>query len=154
MIKYILSLDSGTTSNRAILFDHSGLIVGSSQKEFEQYFPNSAWVEHNPEMIWETLLQVARDVMQQHNVKPSQIAAIGITNQRETTIVWDRETGVPVYNAIVWQDRRTAGYCNELKEKGLEKTITEKTGLIIRSEERRVGKEWRSGRSCEEAGKV
>ena len=131
MIKYILSLDSGTTSNRAILFDHSGLIVGSAQKEFDQYFPQSAWVEHNPEMIWETLLQVARDVMQQYNVKPSQIAAIGITNQRETTIVWDRETGVPVYNAIVWQDRRTAGYCNELKEKGLEKTITEKTGLII-----------------------
>lgn len=131
MIKYILSLDSGTTSNRAILFDHSGLIVGSAQKEFDQYFPQSAWVEHNPVLIWETLLQVARDVMQQNNVSPSQIAAIGITNQRETTIVWDRETGVPVYNAIVWQDRRTANFCSELKEKGLEKTITEKTGLII-----------------------
>ena len=131
MEKYILSLDSGTTSNRAILFDHSGKIVGSAQKEFDQIFPQLAWVEHDPELIWKTLLQVARDVMQQHKVKPSQIAGIGITNQRETTIVWDRETGAPVYNAIVWQDRRTAGFCNELKEKGLEKTVTEKTGLII-----------------------
>jgi len=131
MEKYILSLDSGTTSNRAILFDHSGKIVGSAQKEFDQIFPQSAWVEHDPRLIWETLLQVTRDVMHQHNVKPAQIAGIGITNQRETTIVWDRETGVPVYNAIVWQDRRTAGFCNELKERGLEKTITDKTGLII-----------------------
>lgn len=131
MEKYILSLDSGTTSNRAILFDHSGKIVGSAQKEFDQIFPQSAWVEHDPRLIWETLLQVTRDVMHQHNVKPTQIAGIGITNQRETTIVWDRETGVPVYNAIVWQDRRTAGFCNELKERGLEKTITDKTGLII-----------------------
>ena len=131
MEKYILSLDSGTTSNRAILFDHSGKIVESAQKEFEQIFPQSGWVEHEPELIWKTLLQVARDVMRQHRVDPSQIAGIGITNQRETTIVWDRKTGVPVYNAIVWQDRRTAGFCNELKEKGLEKTITEKTGLLI-----------------------
>ncbi|MDD2330727.1 MAG: glycerol kinase GlpK, partial [Bacteroidales bacterium] len=114
-----------------ILFDHSGKIVGSAQKEFDQIFPQSAWVEHDPRLIWETLLQVTRDVMHQHNVKPTQIAGIGITNQRETTIVWDRETGVPVYNAIVWQDRRTAGFCNELKERGLEKTITDKTGLII-----------------------
>lgn len=131
MIKYILSLDSGTTSNRAILFDQSGLIVGTAQKEFNQIFPKSAWVEHNPESIWETLLQVAKDVMKTHHVKASQIEAIGITNQRETTVVWDRETGVPIYNAIVWQDRRTADFCNELKEKGLEKTITEKTGLLI-----------------------
>ncbi|RNC66150.1 glycerol kinase GlpK [Proteiniphilum sp. X52] len=131
MEKYILSLDSGTTSNRAILFDHSGKIVESAQKEFDQIFPQSGWVEHEPELIWKTLLQVARDVMRQHRVDPSQIAGIGITNQRETTIVWDRKTGVPVYNAIVWQDRRTAGFCNELKEKGLEKTITEKTGLLI-----------------------
>lgn len=131
MEKYILSLDSGTTSNRAILFDHSGKIVESAQKEFDQIFPQSAWVEHEPELIWKTLLQVARDVMRQHRVGPSQIAGIGITNQRETTIVWDRKTGVPVYNAIVWQDRRTAGFCNELKEKGFEKTITEKTGLLI-----------------------
>lgn len=131
MEKYILSLDSGTTSNRAILFDHSGKIVGSAQKEFDQIFPQLAWVEHDPELIWDTMLQVARSVIQQHNVNPSQIAGIGITNQRETTIVWDRETGIPVYNAIVWQDRRTAGFCNELKEKGLEKTVTGKTGLII-----------------------
>ena len=131
MEKYILSLDSGTTSNRAILFDHSGRIMGSAQKEFAQFFPQQAWVEHDPLLIWETVLQVAREVMQQGNVTPVQIAGIGITNQRETTLVWDRETGLPVYNAIVWQDRRTAGYCDELKEKGLEKIVTEKTGLLI-----------------------
>ena len=131
MEKYILSLDSGTTSNRAILFDHSGRIVDSAQKEFAQFFPQQAWVEHDPMLIWETMLQVAREVMQQGNVAPVQIAGIGITNQRETTLVWDRETGLPVYNAIVWQDRRTAGYCDELKDKGLEKIVTEKTGLLI-----------------------
>lgn len=131
MEKYILSLDSGTTSNRAILFNHSGTIVASAQQEFEQIYPKAGWVEHNPELIWETQLKVAREVVKKHNIKPSQIEGIGITNQRETTIVWDRETGVPVYNAIVWQDRRTAVFCNELKEKGLEKSFAAKTGLVI-----------------------
>ena len=131
MEKYILSLDSGTTSNRAILFDHSGIIVDTAQKEFDQFFPQQTWVEHDPMLIWDAVLKVSRDVMKQANVTPGQIAGIGITNQRETTLVWDRETGLPIYNAIVWQDRRTAGYCNELKERGLEKLITEKTGLLI-----------------------
>jgi glycerol kinase len=131
MEKYILSLDSGTTSNRAILFDHSGKIVDTAQKEFDQFFPQQTWVEHDPMLIWDAVLKVSRDVMKQANVTPGQIAGIGITNQRETTLVWDRETGLPIYNAIVWQDRRTAGYCNELKERGLEKLITEKTGLLI-----------------------
>ncbi len=131
MEKYILSLDSGTTSNRAILFNHSGEIVASAQQEFEQIYPQPAWVEHNPKLIWETLLKVAREVMLQQKVEPSQIAGIGITNQRETTIVWDRETGEPVYNAIVWQDRRTAGFCDELKGRGLEKLLAAKTGLVI-----------------------
>lgn len=131
MQKYILSLDAGTTSNRAILFNHSGEIVGSAQQEFEQIYPKAGWVEHNPIAIWETQLKVAKDVIKQVGILPSQIAGIGITNQRETTIVWNRETGEPVYNAIVWQDRRTAGFCDELKERGLEKTISEKTGLVI-----------------------
>lgn len=131
MKKYILSFDSGTTSNRAILFDHSGNIINTVQKEFEQIYPTSGWVEHNPLTIWDTQLSVAKEVIKKQNVSASEIAAIGITNQRETTIVWDRETGEPVYNAIVWQDRRTAGVCDLLKEKGLEKLFVEKTGLII-----------------------
>ncbi len=131
MQKYILSLDAGTTSNRAIIFNHSGEIVGSSQQEFEQIYPKAGWVEHNPVAIWESQLKVAQDVIKQVGILPSQIAGIGITNQRETTIIWNRETGEPIYNAIVWQDRRTAGFCDELKERGLEKTISEKTGLVI-----------------------
>ena len=131
MKKYILALDSGTTSNRAILFDHSGRIINSSQREFEQIFPKPGWVEHNPEEIWSTQKFVVRDVLEKQNITTEDIAAIGITNQRETTLVWDRETGKPVYNAIVWQDRRTAGYCDQLKNKGVEKLIKEKTGLII-----------------------
>ncbi len=131
MKKYILALDSGTTSNRAILFDHSGRIINSSQREFEQIFPKPGWVEHNPEEIWSTQKFVVRDVLEKQNIATENIAAIGITNQRETTLVWDRETGRPVYNAIVWQDRRTAGYCDQLKNKGVEKLIKEKTGLII-----------------------
>ena len=131
MNKYILALDSGTTSNRAILFDHSGRIINSSQREFEQIFPEPGWVEHNPEEIWSTQKFVVRDVLEKQNITTEDIAAIGITNQRETTLVWDRETGKPVYNAIVWQDRRTAGYCDRLKKKGVDKLIKEKTGLII-----------------------
>ncbi len=131
MAKYILSLDAGTTSNRAILFNHSGEIVSAAQQEFEQIFPNPGWVEHNPETIWQTQLKVAQEAIRKAGISASQIAGIGITNQRETTIVWNRETGKPVYNAIVWQDRRTSGICDSLKQKGLEKSVAEKTGLVI-----------------------
>ena len=131
MQKYILSLDAGTTSNRAILFNHSGEIVDVAQQEFEQIYPEAGWVEHNPKTIWETQLKVAREVIEKQGILPSQIAGIGITNQRETTVVWNSETGEPVYNAIVWQDRRTAGICDELKAGNLEKTFTSKTGLVI-----------------------
>lgn len=133
MQKYILSLDAGTTSSRAVLFNHKGEIVDVAQQEFEQIYPKPGWVEHRPQIIWETQLKVAQDVIKQVGISPSQIAGIGITNQRETTIVWNRETGEPVYNAIVWQDRRTAKFCDELKERGLEKSIAEKTGLVIDS---------------------
>lgn len=131
MKKYILALDSGTTSNRAILFDHSGKIVNSSQREFEQIFPKPGWVEHNPEEIWSTQKFVVRDVLEKQKITHENIAAIGITNQRETTLVWDKETGKPVCNAIVWQDRRTAGYCDKLKNQGIDKLIKEKTGLMV-----------------------
>jgi glycerol kinase len=131
MAKYILSLDAGTTSNRAILFNHSGEIVATAQQEFEQIYPHSGWVEHDPEIIWETQLRVIREVFDKTGVLPEQIAAAGITNQRETTILWNRETGLPVYNAIVWQDRRTASVCDELKAKGLEEKIAGKTGLVV-----------------------
>ncbi len=131
MQKYILSLDSGTTSNRAILFNHSGEIVGTAQREFEQIYPQAGWVEHDPQVIWETQLKVVHDVLQKTGIDPQQIAGLGITNQRETTILWNRETGEPIYNAIVWQDRRTAGICDELKTGGWEKTVAEKTGLVV-----------------------
>lgn len=131
MNKYILSLDAGTTSNRAILFNHSGEIVNVAQLEFEQIYPKSGWVEHNPETIWQTQLAVAHQVIKKAGISPSQIAGIGITNQRETAVVWNRETGKPIYNAIVWQDRRTAGICDKLKDSGLEKIVAEKTGLVI-----------------------
>ncbi|MEA1897184.1 MAG: glycerol kinase GlpK [Bacteroidota bacterium] len=131
MKKYILALDSGTTSNRAILFDHAGQLLNVSQKEFEQIFPQPGWVEHNPEEIWSTQKFVIRDLLEKQKINASDIAAIGITNQRETTLVWDRKTGKPIHNAIVWQDRRTAGYCDELKSKGFDKLIKEKTGLVV-----------------------
>ena len=131
MQRYILSLDAGTTSNRAILFNYSGEIVAVAQQEFEQIYPHSGWVEHNPETIWETQFQVVKEVLKKADVKPDQIESIGITNQRETTILWNRETGKPVYNAIVWQDRRTADTCDDLKARGLEKLIAEKTGLVV-----------------------
>ena len=131
MVQYILALDQGTTSSRSILFDKSGSIIAVAQREFTQIFPKPGWVEHNPEEIWESQLATAKEVLAKANVSPKDIAAIGITNQRETTIVWDRNTGEAIYNAIVWQDRRTASFCDELKEKGLQKTIQQKTGLVI-----------------------
>jgi len=131
MKKYILSLDAGTTSNRAILFDHSGKILNASRREFRQIFPKPGWVEHDPVEIWATQKYVATDVIARQGIKPGEIAAIGITNQRETTIVWDRDTGLPICNAIVWQDRRTAIFCDELKKEGYSKLIQEKTGLVV-----------------------
>ena len=129
--KFILALDQGTTSSRAILFDHSGSIINTAQKEFKQIYPQPAWVEHDAEEIWSSQYGVLAEVMAKKNITTQQVAAIGITNQRETTIVWERKTGKPVYNAIVWQDRRTADYCNELKAQGLSQTIQQKTGLVI-----------------------
>ena len=129
--KYILALDQGTTSSRAIIFDHSGEIKAVSQKPFEQIFPKPGWVEHDPNEIWYTQASVAAEAVAKVGLTGADIAAIGITNQRETTIVWDRETGLPIYNAIVWQDRRTAKYCDELKEQGHAKMIQEKTGLVL-----------------------
>ena len=129
--KYILSFDQGTTSSRAILFDASANIVSIAQREFTQIFPQPGWVEHDPMEIWQSQIDVAREVVAKANIQPTDIAAIGITNQRETTIVWDKETGKPIYNAIVWQDRRTANFCEELKHKNLEEYIRENTGLVI-----------------------
>jgi glycerol kinase len=131
MINYILALDQGTTSSRAIIFDQKGLPVASSQKEFTQIFPEPGWVEHDPEEIWSTQAGVAVEALTRAGIDSSDITAIGITNQRETTVVWNRKTGKPVYNAIVWQDRRTSEYCDQLKRDGLEDVILKKTGLII-----------------------
>ena len=131
MTTYLLAIDQGTTSSRAILFSHEGQIVASSQQEFAQYFPEDGWVEHEPAEIWGSVLQTCRDVIAKAGIRPQHIAAIGITNQRETTLVWDRKTGEPLYNAIVWQDRRTATYCESLRQQGLEPLISEKTGLLI-----------------------
>lgn len=130
MPQYILSLDQGTTSSRAIIFDQSGNIFSMAQKEFNQIYPQPGWVEHDPGQIWSTQLSVAVEAVSKAGLTANNIAAIGITNQRETTIVWDRQTGLPIYNAIVWQDRRTAGYCDQLKQTS-QKIIQEKTGLII-----------------------
>ncbi|MCH8276436.1 MAG: hypothetical protein IIA50_02685 [Bacteroidetes bacterium] len=126
---YILALDQGTTSSRAILFDRAGNPVRVSQQEFEQHFPQSGWVEHDAEEIWETQLKVAREVLT--DLPAGELAAIGITNQRETTVIWDRKTGKPVHNAIVWQDRRTAGMCEDLERRGLEAFFRERTGLVL-----------------------
>lgn len=130
MASYILALDQGTTSSRSILFDKSGLVIASAQKEFTQIFPQPGWVEHDPEEIWESQLATAREVIAIAGISAVDIAAIGITNQRETSVVWDRNTGKSIYNAIVWQDRRTAAFCDELKARGLEETIKRKTGLV------------------------
>jgi glycerol kinase len=129
--RYILALDQGTTSSRAILFNHDGSIVATAQKEFTQIYPQPAWVEHDAEEIWSSQFSVMAEVLAKQGLQPEQVAAIGITNQRETTILWDRKTGKPLHNAIVWQDRRTAGFCDELKAKGLAPLIQEKTGLVI-----------------------
>ena len=131
MKKYIVALDQGTTSSRAIVFDKEQNIYGIAQKEFTQIYPKEGWVEHNPMEIWSSQYGVLQEVMAKTNIKQEEIAAIGITNQRETTIVWDKETGEPIYNAIVWQCRRTAKICEELKEEGLDKYIKENTGLVI-----------------------
>ena len=131
MLKCILALDQGTTSSRAILFDQDGLIIATAQKEFTQIFPSPGWVEHDPMEIWSTQIGVASEVISKHGIDKFDIAAIGITNQRETTVVWNKLTGMPIYNAIVWQDRRTADFCNQLKQEGKQPFIQEKTGLII-----------------------
>ena len=131
MEKYILALDQGTTSSRALLFDHNGNIRSVAQKEFTQIFPKPGWVEHDPKEIWSSQVAVAAEAMSKISINGTHLQGIGITNQRETTIVWDKKTGEPVYNAIVWQDRRTSAYCDELKEKGLAETIRSKTGLVI-----------------------
>ena len=131
MKKYILSLDQGTTSSRAIVFNHDGKICSVAQKEFTQYFPKPGWVEHNPNEIWSSQASVIAESISAIDINGLDIAGIGITNQRETTIVWDVDTEEPIYNAIVWQDRRTADYCDKLKAEGLIDTIREKTGLII-----------------------
>jgi glycerol kinase len=130
-MKYILALDQGTTSSRAIVFDHAGSIVSVAQKEFEQIFPKPGWVEHNPRDIWSSQAGVAAEALTKANVGAADVAAIGITNQRETTIVWDRGTGQPIYNAIVWQDRRTAGICDRLKARKLDRVVRRKTGLVL-----------------------
>lgn len=131
MEKYIVSLDQGTTSSRAIIFDKEQNILNVSQKEFTQIYPKEGWVEHDPMEIWATQYGVLQEVLAKSNITQENIAAIGITNQRETTVVWDKNTGIPIYNAIVWQCRRTAEFCDELKERGLEEYIKESTGLVV-----------------------
>lgn len=131
MKEFILAFDQGTTSSRAIVFDKNGLPVATAQKEFTQFYPKPGWVEHDPDEIWSTQAGVALEAITKAGVESANIAAIGITNQRETTVVWNRKTGKPVYNAIVWQDRRTADFCDQLKSDGQSQTILKKTGLII-----------------------
>ena len=131
--KYIIALDQGTTSSRAVLFDSKGNITGISQKEFTQIFPNSGWVEHDPNEIWDTQWEVFTNVLKDNGINAEDIAGIGITNQRETTVIWDKHTGQPIHNALVWQDKRTADICEELKSKGLDTYVNENTGLVIDS---------------------
>ena len=144
MEKYVLSLDQGTTSSRAVIFDKKGSIIAKAQKEFNQIYPEAGWVEHDPMEILYSQFNSMTQLFSNSSVKPEQIAAIGITNQRETTIIWDKETGRPIYNAIVWQCRRTASMCEKLKEKGLDSYVKEHTGLLIdscicRNRDRRKG---------------
>ena len=129
--KYIVALDQGTTSSRAVLFNHDADIVDVEQKEFTQHFPKPGWVEHDAEEIWDTQFGVLKQLVARNTLRPEDVAAIGITNQRETTVVWNKKTGKPIHNAIVWQDRRTADTCEDLKQRGLEQQISEKTGLVI-----------------------
>ena len=129
--QYILSIDQGTTSSRGVLFDDNYEIISIGQNEFTQFFPDSGWVEHDPEEIWTSTLESCRSAIKQSKIDPNQIRAIGITNQRETTVVWDKETGMPIYNAIVWQDRRTSDYCQSLRSLGHESLVNQKTGLLL-----------------------
>lgn len=131
IMQVVMAFDQGTTSSRAILFDHNGSIVGVAQQEFEQHYPQSGWVEHDANEIWKTQLTVGREVLERTGVSANEVVAIGITNQRETTVVWDRTTGQPIANAIVWQDRRTAEYCDKLREAGHTNQVQAKTGLVI-----------------------
>ncbi len=130
-MKYVMALDQGTTSSRAILFDHGGNVVGVDQYEFEQHFPKPGWVEHDPREIWDSQLRAARGAIAKAGAAPSEIAALGITNQRETALVWDRKTGEPIYPAIVWQSRQTAPICDELRSRGLDDEVKTRTGLVI-----------------------
>lgn len=129
--KYLLAIDQGTSSSRTVIYDHAARVVASEQQEFPQLYPKPGWVEHDPEAIWSSVTAVTRGALQKAGAGAAEISAIGITNQRETTIIWDRETGEPVYNAIVWQDRRTAAYCQSLKDDGVEAGVSEKTGLRL-----------------------
>ena len=131
MKQFILSFDQGTTSSRAIVFDHAGAIVAVAQKEFTQFFPQPGWVEHDATEIWSTQLGVAAEAITKAGLTVKDIAAIGITNQRETTVIWEKATGQPVHHAIVWQDRRTAAYCDQIKLSGADKMLQQKTGLIV-----------------------
>lgn len=131
MPQYLLAIDQGTTSSRAIIFSAEGLPVARAQQEFRQYFPQDGWVEHDGEEIWSSTLEVCRKAIAESGLDSAEIAAIGITNQRETTLVWDAETGKPIHPAIVWQDRRTADYCAGLKGEGHEAMVAAKTGLLI-----------------------
>lgn len=131
MDTYILSLDQGTTSSRAILFNHDGEVVETAQKEFEQFFPKPGWVEHNANEIWTSILSCIADILTKAEIQPDQVASIGITNQRETTVIWDKETGQPIYHAVVWQSRQTNEICNDLKENGYEDLFKSKTGLVL-----------------------
>ena len=130
-MSFILALDQGTTSSRAMIFDHAGAVRAMAQRELRQIFPQPGWVEHDPNEIWESQLAVACEALAKAGLKARDIAAIGITNQRETTVVWDRTTGTPIHNAIVWQDRRTAGFCDEIKTSGHGDDITRRTGLVV-----------------------
>ncbi|HAJ76844.1 MAG TPA: glycerol kinase, partial [Gammaproteobacteria bacterium] len=131
MSNYILSIDQGTTSSRALIFDESANPVGLGQLEFKQHFPANGWVEHDATEIWQTTLDSCRTAMKKADIAAESISCIGITNQRETTVVWNRETGKPIHNAIVWQDRRTSDYCEQLRQQGMQENIQEKTGLLI-----------------------
>ena len=130
-MRHVIALDQGTTSSRAIIFDEAGKPVASAQQEFRQHYPEPGWVEHDPDEIWRTQREVARQALRSSGLKPEDLTACGIANQRETTLVWDRQTGKPIYNAIVWQDRRTAAMCAELKEVGAESLVKERTGLLL-----------------------
>lgn len=129
--KYIMAFDQGTTSSRAIIFDKKGKIKGSAQKQLNQIYPHPSWVEHEPMEIWGTQSGVARQVLEKTGIRPEEVAAIGITNQRETTIMWNKKTGKPIYNGIGWQCRRTADICDDLKDMGMEDYIKENTGLVL-----------------------